>query len=234
MRRFYSPNQAVGFIRSNDSSSRNSNYRHYMTGRVKVKESSQLSYDTRDSGSERRDRSPESIGDPNEHGRTPNVGESEDSVHTVEPISEPPSSLRRPKSQVPIRGGAQIFECSAEETPDAVILRPSGEVDLATVATFSDALTRAAARGRCIVVDMMGIEYIDSSGIHALIGYANACKQRGDLLILVAPRGTVQKVIRITNLDRVITVLASVEVALDLLQSRATPSGSHGPMICPL
>lgn len=181
-------------------------------------------------GLERRDTTPEDIADPNDHGRKLNGWGSEYPVRTVEPISESSSSLRRPKSQVPIRSGAQVFECSAQETPEAVILRPSGEVDLATVSAFRDALTAAAARGRSIVVDMSGIKYVDSSGIHALIDYTNACKQRSNHLIIVALRGTVQKVIEITNLERAILVRASVEVALDLLRSRAGASR----MICPL
>jgi anti-sigma B factor antagonist len=157
--------------------------------------------------------------DPNDQGRTSNDWGSEFSIRNIEPISQPPSPLRSPK--VPVQGGAQIFECSVEETAEAIILRPSGEVDLATVWAFRDALT--TARARSIVVDMRGIEYMDSCGIHALADHAAACKMHGEALILIGPRRSVQKVIRMTKLDETIAVLASVEVALDLLRSRAKP-----------
>jgi anti-sigma B factor antagonist len=118
------------------------------------------------------------------------------------------------------RGGAHVFEWRAEETPEATILRPSGEMDLGTVAIFRDALTAATVRGRSIVVDMTGIEYMDSSGIHALLAHGESCKQCGGLLVLVAPNPSVQKIIEITGLDEAMPVFGSVEVALDLLRAR--------------
>jgi anti-sigma B factor antagonist len=164
--------------------------------------------------------------DPNDHGRVLNGWGSEHSVRNVEPISEPPSPRRSSKVYVPIQGGAQVFEYGTEETPEAVILRPRGEMDFASVSVFRDALTAAIVRGRSIVMDMSGIESIDGNGFHALIDHANACKQRGDLLILVAPRGGVQKIFEMTHLDDAIPVVASVEVALDLLRARLlSPSG---------
>ncbi len=162
--------------------------------------------------------------DPNDHGRTPNGWGSEYSVRNVEPIFEPPAPLRPAKVHVPIQRGAQVFECDVEETAETIILRPSGEVDLATVAAFRDALTTAAARGCSIVVDMSGIRYLDSCGIHALFDHAHACRQHDCSLMLVAPRDTVQKVIEITYLDDAIPVLASVEVALWAMARGVRPS----------
>jgi anti-sigma B factor antagonist len=164
--------------------------------------------------------------DPNDHGRVRNGWGSEYSVRDVEPTSERPSPLCSPELHVPIHGGAQVFEYGTEETPEAIILRPYGEMDFATVSVFRDALTAATVGGRSIVMDMSGIESIDGSGVHALIDHASACKQHGDLLILVAPRGGVQKIFEMTHLDDAIPVLASVEVALDLLRARLlSPSG---------
>jgi anti-sigma B factor antagonist len=160
--------------------------------------------------------------DPNDHGRTTN-GRGADlkiySVRDVSPTSEQSSILGPQQGLIPIRGGAPIFECGAREAPEAIILCPSGEMDLCTISMFRDALTESVAKGRPIIVDMSGVDYIDSSGIHALVEHAKSCKQHGDLLVIVAPRGTVQKVIQITHLDEAIPVLASVEVALDLLRS---------------
>ena len=158
--------------------------------------------------------------DPNDHGRAPNGWGSEYSVRDVEPISEPRTSRRPSKAVAPIQGGAQVFECGVEETAEAIVLRPSGEVDLATVSILHDVFTAAIERERAIVVDMRMVRYIDSSGIHALFDHAKACKQLGKVLMLVAPGPTVQKVLEITRIDDAIPVLASVEVALDLLRAR--------------
>ena len=162
--------------------------------------------------------------DPNDHGRAPNGWGSEYSVRNVEPVSEPPPSRRPAKVHVPVQRGAQVFECGVEETPEAIILRPSGEVDLATVSILRGALTAATVTGRSIIVDMSGTRYMDSAGVHALFDHANTCKQHDYVLMLVAPQSTVQKVIEITHLDDAIPVLASVEVALDLVRSRTVPT----------
>jgi len=162
--------------------------------------------------------------DPNDDGRVPNGWGPEYSVRNVAPISEPASDLRPPKDLIPIQGGAQLFECGVEEAPEAVILRPSGEMDLGTVWIFRDALKEATARGRSIVIDMNGIKFIDSSVIHALLEHAGFCKQHRSSLVLAAPNGAIQKIIEITSLDDAIPVLAPVEVALDLLRHRLTSS----------
>ena len=160
--------------------------------------------------------------DPFDEGRVANGWGSEYSVRNIASSSEPPSALRSPKDQAPIGGGAQVFEWSVEQTPEATILRPSGEMDLGTVSIFRDALTGATVRGRSIVVDMSAIECIDSSGIHALLAYADSRKQHGGLLVLVAPNDTVQKILEIATVDDAMPVLASVEMALDLLRPRLT------------
>jgi anti-sigma B factor antagonist len=162
--------------------------------------------------------------DPSDHGRTPN-GRGSDfqiySIRNVPPAPEPPSTVGPQKDVIPIQGGAPLFECGVEEAPEATILRPFGEIDLDTASLFREALTQSVAKEHSVIVDMSGVQYIDSIGIHALGEHAKYCKQHGDLLVLVAPRRPVQKVIRITHLDDAIPVLGSVEVALDLLRSRA-------------
>lgn len=45
----------------------------------------------------------------------------------------------------------------------------TGEIDLATVPQFHEALARAAASGEKVVVDLRACTFIDSTGIHELV-----------------------------------------------------------------
>jgi anti-anti-sigma factor len=51
-----------------------------------------------------------------------------------------------------------------------------GQLDLATVAELELALSRMAAGGGEITLDVRGLEFIDSQGVHAIVAFANERK----------------------------------------------------------
>lgn len=79
--------------------------------------------------------------------------------------------------------------------------------------TVDDAV--AAGRPR-IVVDLGATEFIDSSGIGALIGGLKSARLAdGDLRIAAVPE-PVRRVLKLTNLDRVLREYPSAEAAFDV------------------
>ncbi len=59
----------------------------------------------------------------------------------------------------------------ADGTP---VVTVAGEIDMSNADRFSDALGLAAASaGGGFVVDLTGVEYLDSAGIHALFAHAS-------------------------------------------------------------
>lgn len=77
-------------------------------------------------------------------------------------------------------------------------------------ATVNDLISEDACR---IVVDLSSTDFVDSSGLGALIGgLKNARVAGGDLRIAAVP-DNVQAVLRLTNLDRVLRSHATVEEA---------------------
>lgn len=72
-----------------------------------------------------------------------------------------------------------------------------------------------AAGTHRIVVDLGQTEFVDSSGLGALIGgLKNARIKGGDLRIAAVPE-SVQTVLKLTNLDRVLHSHATAEEAFD-------------------
>jgi anti-sigma B factor antagonist len=88
-----------------------------------------------------------------------------------------------------------------------------GELDLADAAAVADALTAVAAREPRIIVDLAGLEFIDSSGVAALARGRRQAWQAGGDLVLAAPQREVLRVLAITRLTDAFSVHATVEEA---------------------
>ncbi|MGK5683243.1 STAS domain-containing protein [Actinoplanes sp. URMC 104] len=82
----------------------------------------------------------------------------------------------------------------------AVVLTAVGEIDMSNAATFSTALTGAGrdAEGAGFVVDLTGVQYIDSAGLAALFPHVDQLRLVSNDLI--AP------VLTIAGLDDITTV----------------------------
>ena len=64
---------------------------------------------------------------------------------------------------------AQPLLISVENIPSGRMLIVRGEVDLATAAQLRDALLRHLSAGRSLWLDLAGVTFMDSSGLHVLI-----------------------------------------------------------------
>jgi anti-sigma B factor antagonist len=85
-----------------------------------------------------------------------------------------------------------------------------GETDAASVAA---ALAAVAARTPEIIVDLAGLDFIDSSGLAALVLARVQARQAGGDLLLAAPHDQVLRVLGVVRLAEVFSVHASVEQA---------------------
>jgi anti-sigma B factor antagonist len=88
-----------------------------------------------------------------------------------------------------------------------------GELDLADAAVVAAALTAVAAREPGIIVDLAGLEFIDSSGVAALARGRRQARRAGGDLVLAAPQQKVMRVLAIIRLAEAFAVYATVEEA---------------------
>ena len=83
---------------------------------------------------------------------------------------------------------------------EAAVLAFEGDLDLAAVEGFDDAV-EGADSGAPLVIDMSGVRFIDSSGIHALVRAQTARRSRDlGVAIVVAPGSAVERVLEISGL----------------------------------
>ena len=65
-----------------------------------------------------------------------------------------------------------------------------------------------------IVVNLKGVDYIDSGGLGMLVGLLLSARNRGGELKLASPRQRVKDVLRNTNLDRIFRVYGNNDEAV--------------------
>ena len=105
-------------------------------------------------------------------------------------------------------------DLSARERDGHVVVALRGVLDVAEAASVAAALTAIAARQRDIIVDLAGLEFIDSSGVAALVRGRKQARYAGCELLLAAPQQQVVRVLTLTRLLDVFPVHASLAEAV--------------------
>jgi anti-sigma B factor antagonist len=83
----------------------------------------------------------------------------------------------------------------------AVVLSPRGDLDLATVGELERALGEAADSHELVVLDLRGVPFMDSSGLHTMIAADLRMRELGGRLV-VAPGGEqIRRLLGLTGAD---------------------------------
>ncbi|HEY1672040.1 MAG TPA: STAS domain-containing protein [Streptosporangiaceae bacterium] len=104
---------------------------------------------------------------------------------------------------------------SSRSADDHTIVIVAGEIDLYTAPRLHRELVDVLADDRParVIVDMSGVVFCDSTGMNVLLSSLRRAKERGGQLELAAPRPAVRKILQVTGLDSVFTVLDESVVA---------------------
>jgi anti-sigma B factor antagonist len=106
-------------------------------------------------------------------------------------------------------------DIKTENHGEALVYKLRGSLDLATSPSVRAALTQAASQGRHeIVVDLTRLEFLDSTGLGALIGAHRRALENGGTLRLVVSEGSIARLLNITGLIRVFPVYHTLDDAL--------------------
>jgi anti-sigma B factor antagonist len=113
---------------------------------------------------------------------------------------------------------------STSECDGQAVVALRGELGEADAASVAAALAAVAARTPEIIVDLAGLEFIDSSGLAALVLVRVQARQAGGDLLLAAPHDQVLQVLGVIRLAEVFSVHASVEQAAGRFWRAAVPA----------
>jgi len=96
------------------------------------------------------------------------------------------------------------------------ILTVTGEIDMATVPRFRQRLLGVIGAGaQSVVIDLSGVDFIDSTGLGVLMGAAKRVRGSGGDIRLVRTGSRLSELIELTRLDRVLDVFDSVSAATE-------------------
>jgi anti-sigma B factor antagonist len=121
---------------------------------------------------------------------------------------------------------------SSTAAGDVMIVAFRGELDMAGLESARTALSEAAqARPRILVVDLTGLEFMDSSGAGVLIGAHRRAAAAGQRLVVLNGSATPHRVLSVLGLDRHLEMIDDL-AALDdghAAAAEAEVRGTTGP-----
>ena len=104
---------------------------------------------------------------------------------------------------------------TTREEGGRTIVVVGGEIDVYSAPTLRDRLNGLVADGHHdLILDMQGVEFLDSTGLGVLVGGLKRVRTHNGSLQLVCSQERVLKVFRITGLTKVFTIHDSVQDAL--------------------
>jgi anti-sigma B factor antagonist len=92
--------------------------------------------------------------------------------------------------------GPPAFRLASEHRDGVLVLSPEGELDLATSPQLADAFADVP-----IVLDLRGLDFIDSTGLATLISECRRRSERGRPFILVRGSATTQRLFSVTGVE---------------------------------
>ncbi|MER5784265.1 STAS domain-containing protein [Streptomyces mobaraensis] len=93
------------------------------------------------------------------------------------------------------------------DTPDGPVLRLDGELDYEHAAALRRHVDRLVLQaGQCLVIDLSGLRFCDSTGITALLAARQHAHAAGaDIALDSVPANTL-RLLRVVGLDRILTI----------------------------
>ncbi|HZR50978.1 MAG TPA: STAS domain-containing protein [Streptosporangiaceae bacterium] len=127
------------------------------------------------------------------------------------------------------RGPARVparASLSALRRSGCVIARLRGDLDIATTPAVRERLLGLLGPGvRLLIIDLSGVSFCAAAGLAVLIGTQRRATERRITVRVAAPRPQAATLLRITGLDRSLTVCATLA---DALPPRAEPRHARG------
>jgi len=105
---------------------------------------------------------------------------------------------------------------ATREESGATVVAVAGEIDVYTAPRLREELVALIDGGRHrVVVDMAGVEFLDSTGLGVLVGALKRVRAFDDgALGLVCQDDRIMKIFRITGLTKVFAIHGTVEAAI--------------------
>ena len=118
------------------------------------------------------------------------------------------------------------LQVSVTSADSYTVVALTGESDVYTYDQLRGALEAEVTRGiALLIVDLSGLEFMDSTGVQVLLDIRVMMNDRGGQLALAQPQNTVARVLNLVGADQLVPVYASVGEAVAGIPQRLRPLG---------
>jgi len=100
-----------------------------------------------------------------------------------------------------------LFHVTTEPTEDAIVVRAAGEIDMSTVGVLRRALDRARAEDATVLLDLSGVTFIDSNGLHLLLEASHSSAVSDWGFFVVRPSEAVRRLLQVSGTSDLIMVV---------------------------
>lgn len=109
----------------------------------------------------------------------------------------------------------QSFHMESISTGDCAVLQVAGDINSYTAPELRERVIRLIDDGaRHVIADLRGVDFLDSTGLGALVGSLKRLRMREGSLKLVTGGGRILQVFRVTGLTRAFALHTSVPDAI--------------------
>ena len=113
--------------------------------------------------------------------------------------------------------GPPDFRLASERRDGILLLMPRGELDLATAPQLAEAFDDEPT-----VLDLGGLEFIDSTGLATLISERRRRSEQGSPFVLVRGSATTQRLFAVTGVEELFTWASTLDEALERARADGT------------
>ena len=106
----------------------------------------------------------------------------------------------------------------------AITVTISGELDLLSAPALDHVLGRLpGSDAELIIIDLRGLEFMDSTGLHLLVQAQQTAHESGRRLVLVKGQEQVQRLFELTGMTEGLTMVDSPDALLEADPATGTP-----------
>ena len=114
-----------------------------------------------------------------------------------------------------------LFELNVSERDGCRVLSVTGELDVATAPQLRQEAVRLATSDRSdLVLDLSGVDFLDSTGLGVIVGVLKRIRTHGGELAVAGTEPHVRKGFDITRISDVLPMYDTVDEACAALASR--------------
>ncbi|WP_420364498.1 STAS domain-containing protein [Curtobacterium sp. L3-7] len=102
-----------------------------------------------------------------------------------------------------------------EAQTDAAVLECKGRLNMVSAPAFRETVAKVVGDGRHrVVVELSAVDFMDSSGLGALVGCLKTARQAGGDLRIAAPSDQVSMVLKLSNIDKILRTYPDGDAAV--------------------